>query len=154
MNRNFIAFLTILLLFLSACKQNEIVFMESRQFENNSWNKFNSLNFTFPISDINSSYDIFLVIEHTSQLKIKNLPLSFYFYTPSGETRAMSFNIKIINNKGNYIGEKKEGLWKIIVPLRKDFQFQEKGTAQIEIVNQLSKLETPGFIKAELVIKK
>ncbi len=154
MMRKIIVLLTIILLSLSACNQNNIVFKESKRFENNSWNKFNSLNFTFPISDINSPYDIFLVIEHTSQLKIKMLPISFYLYTPSGETRAMSYYIRIINNDGNYNGEKKGDNWSLTIPLRKNFQFQEKGTVKIEIVNQLTKLETPGFIKAELVVKK
>ena len=154
MMRKILALLTIVLLFLFACNQNNIVFKKSIRFENNSWNKFNSLNFNFQVSDINCSYDFFLTIEHTSQLKIKMLPISFYFYTPSGETRTMSYYIRIINKDGNYIGEKKGDNWKLTIPLRKHFQFQEKGIAKIEIVNQLTKLETPGFVKAELVIKR
>ncbi|MCD4772430.1 MAG: gliding motility lipoprotein GldH [Bacteroidales bacterium] len=152
--RNFLLFLTITLFIFSSCNQNKIVFEESKRFENNSWNKFNSLDFTFSISDINSYYDFFLIIEHTSQLKIKILPISFYFYTPSGETRTMSYYIRIIDNNGNFNGEKKGDNWKLTIPLRKHFQFKENGTARIEIVNQLTKLETPEFIKVELIVKK
>ena len=154
MGKKIISFLVITLFFLSACNQNNILLNESRHFENNSWNKFNSLDFTFTVSDINNYYDFFLVIEHTSQLKIKILPISFYFYTPSGETRTLSYYLRLINNEGNYKGEKTGDSWRYTVPLRKHFRFQEKGTAKIEIVNQLTKLETPEFIKIELIIKK
>jgi len=154
MSKKIISFLLVTLFFLSACNQNNILLNESRHFENNSWNKFNSLNFTFTVSDINNYYDFFLVIEHTSQLKIKILPISFYFYTPSGETRTLSYYLRPINNEGNYKGEKIGDSWRYTVPLRKHFRFQEKGTAKIEIVNQLTKLETPEFIKVELIIKK
>jgi len=154
MVKKIISFLLVTLFFLSACNQNNILLNESRHFENNSWNKFNSLNFTFTVSDINNYYDFFLVIEHTSQLKIKILPISFYFYTPSGETRTLSYYLRPINNEGNYKGEKTGDSWRYTVPLRKHFRFQEKGTAKIEIVNQLTKLETPEFIKVELIVKK
>jgi len=154
MGKKIISFFLITLFFLSACNQNNILLNESRHFENNSWNKFNSLNFTFTVSDINNYYDFFLVIEHTSQLKIKILPISFYFYTPSGETRTLSYYLRLINNEGNFKGEKTGDSWRYTVPLRKHFRFQEKGTAKIEIVNQLTKLETPEFIKIELIIKK
>jgi len=154
MGKKIISFFLITLFFLSACNQNNILLNESRHFENNSWNKFNSLNFTFTVSDINNYYDFFLVIEHTSQLKIKILPISFYFYTPSGETRTLSYYLRLINNEGNYKGEKTGDSWRYTIPLRKHFRFQEKGTAKIEIVNQLTKLETPEFIKVELIVKK
>ena len=154
MIRKIISSSLIVLFLFSACNQNNIVFQESKKFENNSWNKFNSLNFTFPISDINNYYDFFLIIEHTSQLKIKILPISFYFYTPSGETRAMSYYIRIINKDGNYNSEKTGDTWKLTVSLRKHFQFKEKGNVKIEIVNQLTKLETPEFIEVKLVVKK
>ena len=154
MGKKIISFLVITLFFLSACNQNNILLNESRHFENNSWNKFNSLDFTFTVSDINNYYDFFLVIEHTSQLKIKILPISFYFYTPSGETRTLSYYLRLINNEGNYKGEKTGDSWRYTVPLRKHFRFQEKGTAKIEIVNQLTKLETTEFIKVELIVKK
>jgi len=154
MGKKIISFFLITLFFLSACNQNNILLNESRHFENNSWNKFNSLNFTFTVSDINNYYDFFLVIEHTSQLKIKILPISFYFYTPSGETRTLSYYLRLINNEGNFKGEKTGDSWRYTIPLRKHFRFQEKGTAKIEIVNQLTKLETPEFIKVELIVKK
>ena len=154
MNKKIISLLLVAMFFLSACNQNNILFQESKHFKNNSWNKFNSLDFTFTVSDTNNYYDFLLVIEHTPQLKIKRLPISFYFYTPSGETRSLSYYIRLIDNEGNYKGEKKGNNRELTTTLRKHFRFKKKGIAKIEIVNQLTKLETPEFIKVELVVEK
>lgn len=154
MIKKILSSLLIILLLFSACKHDSFVLKEEKVFENNSWNKFDNLSFNFNISDIESSYNFYLVIDHTSKLKTKKIPLSFYLKTPSGEERTLNYYIKLIDNNGNFIGEKIKENFNLTILMRKNYLFKKKGNVKIEIVNQLSKLETPGFVSVELIIKK
>ena len=60
----------------------------------------------------------------------------------------------VLKNEGNLLGDGMGDLWDVVSPLRKDFRFNQAGTAKIELHNYMTKLETLGIIEVGLIVKK
>ncbi|MBI9039402.1 MAG: hypothetical protein JEY97_14815 [Bacteroidales bacterium] len=136
---------------MSACG-NKVTYDSFEQFENNSWNRFNELNFEFPVDK--STYNIYLTIKFDETYSYNELLINTAFYTPSGEERFTNYEIKVRDKNGEFIGENHDNNIKLIFPLRKNFRFSKEGICKLEIENLMTKIETSGIIGIGIIIER
>ncbi len=138
---------------ISACDDN-VHYNNFRKFKNKSWNRFNELNFEFPISESGNGYNIYLLIKFDESFSNDDLLINTAFFTPSGEERFTNYEIEVKEQKGDFKGEKQDNLFVLKYPLRKDFRFSKDGICKLEIGNLMTKIETFGIIGIGIIVEK
>ncbi|QCK16457.1 gliding motility lipoprotein GldH [Mangrovivirga cuniculi] len=149
---------TIFVLALSGCDTTR-VYEEYNDFENNTWNRNNSINFEFQISDSESPYHLYYNIRNTNDYPFHNLYLGAELTNAEGEVLVKNMalenqpdEIMIFDRKsGEPLGESSIGnLYTIQAPFKQSFQFPDTGTYKINITHfmrdqELSGLQAAGF---------
>jgi gliding motility-associated lipoprotein GldH len=141
------------LVLLNACDSDR-VYEKYEKFPDQSWNRFDNLEFEIPVGNINSTYDIYITIRHITQYPYKNLLITTILNTPSGEVRFMDYDLQIRDKEGKPLGESTDDRWEIKILLRKSFKFRKAGTFTIEIENRMSKMETTGILGIGVIVEK
>lgn len=116
------------------------------RFPDATWKRFKFLEFTLPVKDISNAYDISVMITYSADFPAEALYVNLVMTLPSGEERIRDYNLILKDRDGNWLGTKTEGVYKIILPIRNDIRFNEKGLLKIEVENLMTKYHTPGVI--------
>jgi gliding motility-associated lipoprotein GldH len=142
----------ILVALLAGCGGSKI-YEKHYKMENLSWNRFRILQFEMEIDDNSKNYDIILALRHIPEIPYETIEVGCTIVTPSGETRYLEHEVRIRDKDGKLLGDGMGDLWDLEVPLRRSFQFDEKGSAMIELRNRMVKLETLGIIEVGLIVR-
>ncbi|MBM3437443.1 MAG: hypothetical protein FJY07_14650 [Bacteroidetes bacterium] len=154
MNRNHFYLLLIgLAFFLLSCSEKN-VFEQYQKLDKQSWNRFNILKFEVPVTDSVNEFDVFLAIRHLPEFQVKEFTVNMTLYAPSGEVRTANHVIEFTDKEGNSLSECLGDFCDILIPLREDFVFPEKGTIRFEIENKYPKIELPGILEVGFVVKR
>jgi gliding motility-associated lipoprotein GldH len=138
---------------LSGCT-NQTIYKEFKEMEKLTWNRFDFLEFETSIENIETNYDIVMVVRHLPELRIKQLPFNFTIYSPSDEMRSADHVIDFEDSEGNRKSECLYDLCDISVNVREAITFYEPGVYKFRIENKWPKTELPGIIEVGLIIKK
>ncbi len=93
------------LAFLISC-ESAPTFEKSYVFENKEWKQNVKPSFTVDIKDATKEYDFVLTLRTTTEYKFSNLWIYMNTQTPNKESARESFEIKITNPDGSWIGKK------------------------------------------------
>ena len=110
--------------------------------------------FTIDIEDNSNPYDFYVVIRHHTEFPLPSIDIRFTINTPSGEMRTMVQEIVLKDKEGNLLGDGMGDLWDVVYPVRKGFQFNEKGQCTVEVSSAMSKADLPGILQVGLVVRK
>jgi len=152
-NKPTFIFLSMAMLLLISCS-NHKVFEQHHKFENLSWNRFNNIEYEVNIEGTENDYDIYLNFRHLPEYPYRNIDFSFTIYTPSGEMRAMDYEIDLFDKQGKPKSKCLGDYCVLKIRLREGFRFSEPGKARFVIENKMKKLETPGILEVGLIIEK
>jgi gliding motility-associated lipoprotein GldH len=131
--------LFIVLVFSGCKKNNEII--TYHKFTNQTWNRFEKINFNIPILNIAKPYDIYFFANHTKDYEFDNLRFNMIMTTPSGEERIKEYKFLVKNSTGNFIGNCNQDSCTESIVLRKGLQFDKKGMLRIEIETLVPRLQ-------------
>jgi len=143
---------TYLLLLVTACG-NKTVFIEYREFDDVSWNRFDIQNFEVPVEE-NDVLDFYFMVRHHSYFPYDFIDVNITFYLPGGGMRSGDYHYDLKDEQGKWLGSGMGELWDIELPIRRNLNIAEAGICKVRIENKMTKLETPGIIEVGLLVKK
>ena len=148
MKNNILAtlFLSIVLL-LSACGKEKIVFEKEYPIANGAWTYADTLNFTFDIADTMALYDIVVHIKHRSDYGFQNLYTRISTQFPNGDRRSQTLNFDLADNTGKWLGKKSGDIRDFEVKIQENAFFNQTGQHVITLeqmmrVASLSNMES------------
>lgn len=139
---------------LMACQVNTTIFEEYRQFEDLSWSRFDILEFSTVVEDVQSPVDIFLSIRHLPEIPYKSMAISYTIYSPAGDMRSSDYSFELVDQEGESLSNCMGDYCDLMVPIREAFTISESGRIKFEIENKYTKIEMPGIIEVGLIMKK
>ena len=142
----------IIAFFLAGCNSNTVL-KEYEKFDDISWNRFDILNFEFPVEKM-TGYDFYLALRHHTDFPYSFIDVNITFYTPDGEMRSRDYHFRLKNTKLKWKGDGMGELWDIELPIRKEMTFNKSGKCKVRIENKMRKVETPGIMEVGLIVKK
>lgn len=138
---------------LVQCSGPDTVYEEHRYFENDTWHRFDKLNFAVPVDNIDKNYDIKFSMVYTSEYQYDRIPVHVIMNTPAGEERIHEFKFNVRNKAGDFIGEKKGDSIHLKKTLWGGFVFNKEGKAKLSIEQLIPKYNTPHIKSAGIMLK-
>ncbi len=151
MKKSFVV-LAISLLVVSGCyedkSQSQVI-----NFDGNTWQRFNFLNFEFPVEATEETWDFLVVFRATKEFPSQAIIFNMVMNMPSGEERIREFKINIRDKEDKMLGEQKAGYYEYILPVRRQVRFYETGSLKFEIESLMTKYYTPGVVEFGMVLE-
>lgn len=129
------------------------VFEKERIFQNNTWNRFEKVNFEFPVEKENGYYQIKLVVKHDGKFEDDIFPVYVTLNTSSGEERMKEIRF-MLKEKEMLQGEKQADYYAITKDLWKTILISEKGNCTVSIENIYPKYDSYGIHSISLLVDK
>lgn len=143
----------IVITFLFAGCDSNTIFKEYKKFDDVSWNRFDILNFEFPVQK-EEGLDFYLALRHHTYYPYSFIDVNITFYTPDGEMRSRDYRFRLKNTDLKWKGDGMGELWDVELPIRKEMIFNKSGTCKVRIENKMNKAETPGIMEVGLIVRK
>lgn len=140
---------------LISCKSDVLV-KEQRDFENNTWMRFELEKFDIKVDNVDDCYDIYLnLVVDTAQLKESVVPLVFNMNSPNGERRNFRTLVNVKNKNGLLLGEScDDGYVYFEHKARNYFFFNAEGVYEIEVGQATNRYELHGIKSVELIVER
>ncbi len=148
-----VVFTVLIMISLISCNRKMDIEL-IHHFPGQSWNRFEKVNLSFQVEDIEPSYDIFLKINHTDKYPYKNLRFNLIIYMPSGEERINVYDFDMRKEDGDFISTAINDHLEVILPLRSELRFTKTGICRFEFEDLIPRLEIPGIITMSVILKK
>lgn len=155
MRLNKISILCILVttLIVVGCKKS--VVEEEKVVKNGVWNRFETLDWNFYVTNAEECYDLWGIAEiDTTKLRDKELPLIVELTSEAGEHRQWRAYMAVRDNSGKTTG-KPSGTNKVLcqTKLRGYFFFNGKGTYSLKLKQGTSRYDIAGVERVKLKIE-
>lgn len=141
-----------LVLLLASCGKKTL-FEKERIFENNTWNRFDKVNFEFPVDKEDGYYNIKLVVKHDGNFEENQLPVYLILNTSSGEERMKEVSF-LLKDKGVLQGDKQGNVYSISKDVWTSIMIADKGKCTVSIENIYPKFDSFGIHSVSLVVEK
>jgi len=144
------AALAAIALLLTCCHRRPVEF--THQFPGKTWDRFQKLNFEFPVTDIKHPYDILLKITYDSTYPFRNFYINVILDMPSGEERINEYDHGMVNDDGSPVGRPEDDAMTTTFHLWRDLKFSEEGICKLEIEDLIPRPEITGIRSLHLII--
>lgn len=142
----------LILISLVSCSKGP-VFEKNFTFQNNTWDRFNQIHFSFPVEDTESVYSISLLLKPTKDFEYPSMPVYIILQTPSGEERMDEVKVQV--KQGNsFIETEKDKPMVYKTVLWKELSITEKGNCKLSIENMVPKIQTFGLEQIGILVEK
>lgn len=141
-----------LILLLASCGKRTLIEKE-RIFENKTWNRFDKVNFEFPVEKENGYYNIKLIIKHDGTFEENSLPVYLMLNTSSGEERMKEVSF-LLKDKGTLQGEKQENVYSVSKDIWNTIMIADKGKCTVSIENIYPKFDSYGIHSVGIIVEK
>jgi len=134
----------LLLTLLTSCNVNT-VFSDRESIPDMIWERTNILKFTANINEI-SSFNLFATIRYIQGYPYQNLKFKVRIFSlqTNKEVFSKNVNIDIRDIKsGKYIGDGSGDFWDLTADIQNNFNFEDKGEYEIQIVHLMSEEKIP-----------
>ena len=121
------------IVFIVACDPDRI-YEENLEVENSSWNINDRKEFTFPITDTNSLYNVYVNIRNTNDYAYQNLYLFIEMTSPSNKFFKDTVEVTLADSKGKWNGSGIGNIWTNQFPLLQEVRLLESGNYKIMVV--------------------
>lgn len=119
-----------LLIALGSCDQNR-VFDEYKTLPDHSWNKNNSVVFSFYMEDTTSLHNFYINLRHGGQYQFSNLFLFITTTLPDGIMARDTVELVLSDKDGRWRGKGLGDIWTHSFPFYDKFRFPQKGEYKI-----------------------
>lgn len=141
------------LLFLSSC-QSGILFEKTIAIPQEGWSQDNFLVYSIPVDDTLSKYNFSLIIRNEARYEYSNLFLFINITAPGGEGIRDTVEVRLSDERGNWLGSGVGGKHTIQVPFKNQVKFPHKGNYIIEIEQGMREKDLNFITDVGLRIKK
>jgi len=138
----------LLLVFILAGCSSGTGYHSSYNFPEKQWKRFDSPVMDIEISTPGIFYDMFVEIHFDASQLPKNFPVNVNMYTPSGEIRSRDLILDFTKKDD---GET-PGI--LMIVLRREFAFSDKGICKFEFENRSTKVNNPGIHRVSIILEK
>lgn len=125
-----LAYFLFLLVFISC--QQEYVLNETITIEGNAWDYEEILSFDLDINDIESQYNLHLIVKHTEAYSYENIYMKIHTKFPTIDKKEEQITIQLADKKGDWIGKCSGENCEVKVYLLEGFKFPEEGAYSFE----------------------
>jgi gliding motility-associated lipoprotein GldH len=150
--RNIKYFLAISAFLLAGCSREDSI-VRIKTFDNSIWERYDYLNFDFPITDESAVCDVVVMLRFTGDFPFEALLINFVMTLPSGEERIKDYRITLKEKDGTLKGEAKSGYHEQFFTIRENMRIVETGNLNIEIENLTPKYFTPGIVELGVLLE-
>jgi len=142
----------VLILLISSCGK-QAKFVHNFEMNDKGWEKFNNLHFTQNSFVKNKAYSVNLDLVIDENYTESSFEFQLLIESEEGESWNKVFAIPIKDKEGNFLIEKKNGVFNYHILLLKAKYFNEKGNYSFEVVNLNPKLVTKGIKKISFIFE-
>jgi len=157
-NSNFCIYKPILLAFLlvtsSYCSNDNTQIFITEIINNNNWSVENIKSFQFEVKDIQSPYNLNVVVKHTDEYPKSNLWLFITITNQNNFNQKDTVECKLARLDGKWLGQKKWRSWEISKPIMSGFIFPATGRYNIEIEHAMRFKEVKGIRSVGIMLQK
>jgi len=133
-----------LMMIISGCrKDNDYVIYH--KFGNQTWYRYNTLQFEIPIQPSPKGWDIFLFATHTNNYSFENLDFNMIMTTPAGEERIKEYHFEI-KKYGSFTGKCNADSCTASIALKKQIFLPATGVLKISVETIVPRLEISGLL--------
>ncbi len=114
---------------LTACQPEGRIYVEHQELSSKvSWSKEDVREFKVPIIDNSIEYDMSLAFRYVNGFPYQVLKVKVTEISPSGEEMIKSYDLKVREENGEYIGEPGLDIWDSDHLIEPNKKYEEKGT--------------------------
>lgn len=141
-----------LLLLFAACQPDKKYILD-HSLENNTWDRFNKLQFEMPGDIKPGNYDIIFTVRLLESFEYDRFPVFVTLNTSSGEERMNEIELKVKDNDRFY-GTEENGLHVISQKLWEGLHIADTGINIITVENLVPRVQTIGINNVSVEMKK
>jgi len=139
------------LLILAAC-QPEKKYLLDHTFDNNTWDRFNKLQFEMPGNIKPGNYDIIFTVRLQGSFEYDRFPIFVTLNTSSGEERMNEIELKV-KDQDKFYGTEENGMHLISQKLWEGLHIADTGVNIITVENLVPKVQTQGVYNVSIEMK-
>lgn len=145
--------LIIVILLLTSCDRVYRKY-DKESFPTYTWQNGQGVIFKPTIEDVTKSYEVVLGIRHVYGLKIRTLAINVLQVSPSGKESSKEYQLKLIDDQGEYISSCGGDLCDIEVVVESNVKFDEAGEYKYLVTHNMPIDRIPGIMEVGLIINK
>jgi gliding motility-associated lipoprotein GldH len=108
----------------------------SKEFPNNTWNRFEPLEETFTISNLKKQYDVKVELSILDGFEYNQVPIEIVITSPSGQKNIVNKVMVIKDKDGNHIGKVEGDVWTVEQIIYSNKEFTEAGEYSVSVQNR------------------
>jgi gliding motility-associated lipoprotein GldH len=143
----------LLALFAVACS-NHKVFDEVLSVQNNEWNSSNKLEFTVPINDTASAFDISIHVRNSNDYEYSNLWLFIATEAPTGISMVDTVEFFLAEPSGKWLGTGLGAVNSMLIPYKSNIRFPNRGIYHFELKHAMRQEQLLGIMDIGIRIDK
>jgi gliding motility-associated lipoprotein GldH len=128
--------LVICVSFLYSCSSKEDKTEIKIQFPNYKWNRFEPMDTTFVVSNINKVYDVTVALSVIDGFEHNRVPIEMVITSPSGQKNIINKVIVLKDEENRHIGKVYGDTWTVEQTIYSHKEFMEEGTYRVFIQNR------------------
>ena len=141
-------------LMLTACSGRQDKEIVSRNFYNNTWNRFDYINSTLSVININDVYQLLMDVKLTDDYPDEYVQFNLsIFYPNDGGYRSNNFRYRVKDVNGKWLNDKVDGFYNFEFSINSKLEFSDKGDYKFMIENKYPKFDLMGINSLRLHIK-
>ena len=123
---------------LVSCQSKNRIFSENKELSPQmEWLKSDLKTFNVKIDDINQNYKLSLAFRYAEGFQSKTIKVKLTEISPSKKKSIKIYDVKVLNEKGESIGEPGLDIWDSEHLVEKDKKYLEKGIYTYKIEHQM-----------------
>lgn len=131
-----------------------LVYEENERFPDNKWSRYNIPVFEVEITDVQSSYHLFINLRNTGEYPRSNLFLFIAATSPGGAFTRDTLELILAEPSGRWKGKGFGSIWQNRFYYRQNIRFPESGRYTFEIEQAMRIEELPGIADVGLRVEK
>jgi gliding motility-associated lipoprotein GldH len=135
-----------------ACR-NDVELVQTYNFEDARWQRFDYLHFDFLIDKPEGEYKVLALVRYTDAFQDEDLPINVVMALPSGEERIREYVLGLRDKNKKPQGILQEGVYEITALLHDGLTIGESGKMHVEIENLRSKAFTEGIVAFGIILE-
>jgi gliding motility-associated lipoprotein GldH len=138
--------------FLFSCSPKKDKTEIKIQFPNHVWNRFEPMDTTFTVSNIEKTYDIAVALSVMNGFELSNIPLEIVITAPSGQKNIINRVLAVKDKENNHIGNAYGDVWTVEQTIYSRKEFMEEGDYSIRIQNRTQYYELFKVVSLSFII--
>ena len=140
-------------LFVS-CSDADIVFQETKEIENATWNKDDKVSFDFEVNDTTEFYDFYFDLRTTTSYEWANLYLFVEIQFPNEQFNIDTVEFVLANPLGEWIGVSSGSIVNTNLQFINKRSFPQKGAYTLSFIQAMRQDDLAEVMDVGLIMKK